>query len=1196
MLICPACKTSNADDAPSCGSCNTSFETTPPDASGDFTVGVAAAPPRGMATQLFPGDIVSERYEIIEGLGEGGMGTVYKALDRELDRIIALKTIRRDLASNASIIRRFKQEILLARQVTHRNVIRIFDFGVANGLRFITMEFFEGEDLHARLKRAGKFTPAEAVKIIRQACQGLQAAHAEDVIHRDLKPHNVLVNAKNQVRITDFGLARSVEGSGVTRTGVLVGSPEYMSPEQARGDPADVRSDIFALGLIGYELLTGELPFKGESTVARLLRRTRERAQPPDSINREIPKWLSDIVVRCLEPDPGRRYQQADEIIRDLDNENSRELTSRRTAPGVLAPGAMLGSRYRIETEAGEGGMGKIYRATDLDLNRTVALKVIRPELAGDAESLERLKHEILLASRISHRHVLRIHDLGEADGLRFVSMAWVEGEDLAQFIHRSGPLPENRILGLAEQICEGLEAAHEAGVIHRDLKPRNILLDSDLNAFIADFGVAEACTDVPTAQLSHCEDIVGTPGYMSPEQVEGKPADRRSDIYSLGLILYEMATGDLPFKHDSALQTMLQRVTGTARSPKLLNPAISNELAAIILRCLERDSARRYQSVHDLLADVRHVEEDVRHAALPANLSGPEGLKPPGSRKWLYAAAATIVCAALGIAVYAYFHLARGSLQHPPASGKYIAVLPFHVVGDTSNLKYDAEGIQEAISSRLFSISSVHPISPVALQTVDLTQPLASIAQKVGANLVVHGSIQGEGDHISVTANIQNVELHKWVWSKSFSGVQQDLLTIEDEIGTDVIHALDVKPTEAERDRTPGQPTQNIEAYDLYLKGRDLLKNRGNDKNTTAALELFEQACAKDPSFALAWTGVADASLKMYSLQHESFWAEKALAAARQAKRDNDALPEVHFSLGSVYTQTGKNAEAVGEIQRALQLEPNSDDGYVRLGRAYLATGRTDAALAALKKAVELNPYYWYNHDQLGKAYYKTGRNADALTEFKRVAELDPRNASVHNAMGIIYFRQSLWRKSIPEFQKVIALRPTSDAYTNLGTAYFFIGRYSEAIPIFEKAVEIDPNKVLLIGNLADAYRQAGQREKAQAAYDRAIERGYEQLEVNPRDAATLGNLALYYARKGGAAKALAVIAQARSIDGADNQLMYDEAVVDALAGHTQDALAALKRALDNGYSVQEARQDPDLATVRALPECQALLKKLPA
>ncbi len=262
---------------------------------------------------------MADRYEIISRLGEGGMGAVYKAIDRELDREIALKTIRADVASNPVAIRRLKQETLLARQIAHRNVVRVFDLGVADGVRFITMELVEGESLRTLIERREEASGRQgAVAIMSQICEGLAAAHAEDVIHRDLKPQNVLIGSDGRARILDFGLARPVEETGITRTGVIIGTPDYMSPEQALGQPADSRSDIFAFGIIFYEVLTGTLPFSGRSMVESFLARTRERARPIESVEPSVPADLARVVTRCLERDPAQRYQRAERILQDL--------------------------------------------------------------------------------------------------------------------------------------------------------------------------------------------------------------------------------------------------------------------------------------------------------------------------------------------------------------------------------------------------------------------------------------------------------------------------------------------------------------------------------------------------------------------------------------------------------------------------------------------------------------------------------------------------------------------------------------------------------------------------------------------------------------------------------------------------------------------------------------------------------------
>src|SRR6516162_4769295 len=262
--------------------------------------------PRSYATSgqnitLQPGDVLGGRYEILALLGEGGMGSVYKAADREVDRVVALKLIRPELASNPVILARFKQELLTAHQVTHKNVIRIYDLADADGVKFITMEFVEGKDLRQLLRQHGKLSPEEAVEIMRQVCMALDAAHSVGIIHRDLKPQNVMRDAAGRILVMDFGLARSVESEGMTQTGALLGTIEYMSPEQAMGKPLDQRSDLFAVGLIFFELLSGRMPYKAETAMASLLMRNQERAVPLSEIDATVPAGLSDIVSRCLE-------------------------------------------------------------------------------------------------------------------------------------------------------------------------------------------------------------------------------------------------------------------------------------------------------------------------------------------------------------------------------------------------------------------------------------------------------------------------------------------------------------------------------------------------------------------------------------------------------------------------------------------------------------------------------------------------------------------------------------------------------------------------------------------------------------------------------------------------------------------------------------------------------------------------------
>jgi TolB-like protein/predicted Ser/Thr protein kinase len=313
-----------------------------------------AAPPTPVGTAApgahQPGSVLGERYRIEEFLGFGGMGSVYKAVDLELDRVVALKVIRPHLADDPNVLQRFKQEIILSREVTHRNVVRIFDMGQADDTRFISMEFIEGTNLHALLKERGALPSEEAIEIVEQVCLALDAAHQQGVVHRDLKPANIMLEPDGRVVVMDFGIARSLESSGMTQTGALLGTPDYMSPEQVKGEAVDARSDLFALGIILYQLLTGELPYKGNTPMAAMYTRTQKRAAPVRDLKPDLPGFLGDVVGRCLEIPVHKRYQSAREILQDVAvwRGGSTHMTIGPTMRGMMPSTTVARNRLRL--------------------------------------------------------------------------------------------------------------------------------------------------------------------------------------------------------------------------------------------------------------------------------------------------------------------------------------------------------------------------------------------------------------------------------------------------------------------------------------------------------------------------------------------------------------------------------------------------------------------------------------------------------------------------------------------------------------------------------------------------------------------------------------------------------------------------------------------------------------------------------
>lgn len=868
-----------------------------------------------------------------------------------------------------------------------------------------------------------------------------------------------------------------------------------------------------------------------------------------------------------------------------------------------LEPGDELGTRFRIDGLLGEGGMGRVYKATDLELGREIAIKVLLSELTADAQVIQRFKHELLLASRISHRNVLRIHDLSEADGVKFITMAYVEGKDLNQVLKTEHPLPFERCVKFSRQLCEALSAAHDEGVVHRDFKPHNVLVGKDDQVYVSDFGLA---TSFETAKMGMTRSgaFVGTPKYMSPEQVEGGQVDSRSDLYSLGLVMYEMATGEVPFAGESTWQVMYRRVKEKPQDPKLVNPALPDWMCKIILRCLEKDPAERYRTAHDVLLDI----DAHRSTASSSHSQSHTVVLPitPKAAKWTGSLIGLFILLVIILFAVPYtrhwaFRGGGGASSGPErpglpplSAGKFVAILPFRVLGNDDALNYVADGLGEALTAKLFQLSDVRISSTNAAQkTSDQKTPLPQIAKDLGVNMIVHGMVQGSGKELRIVVKLENMENNQLQWSREFSGINGDLLTLEDQIYSGLVEALKLKATASEMSVAGAHPTENVAAYDVYLRGRQALRGQQDPKNIQTAVDLFEQAIKMDNGFALAYTGLSDASMLMFREKKDRFWSERGIAAAKQAERLNPKLPEVHFSLGGAYNATGQTAAAIAELKKALELSPNSDEAYRRLGIAYADVGQKDPAIQALQKATELNPYYWVNLNALGTAYFEFGDYEKALKQYQNVTQLEPENAAGYDNIGSVYSRMGKYEESIGAYQKALQIQPYAGTYSNLATAYFYLKKYPEAVQGFEKAQEMSPGDETVAGNLGDAYRWAGQKDKANGNYDKAIALAYKQLQVNPRDATTMGHMALYYSKKGDTAQAKSFIQRARAIDPSDVYSLYISAVVDTIANEPKPAIASLRTALQKGMSVGDVQSEPEFAPLRLAPEYQAMVKE---
>jgi eukaryotic-like serine/threonine-protein kinase len=899
--------------------------------------------------------------------------------------------------------------------------------------------------------------------------------------------------------------------------------------------------------------------------------------------------------------------------INDSDSE-----TIQMVDPSAIALGSDFGTRYRIESLLGQGGMGRVYKAYDKELDRTVAIKVVREGAIGQVDALKRFKQELVLASKISHKNILRIHDMGEVAGVRFISMAYIQGKDLQHIIKENPKMPLERVLKFSQQIGEALAAAHAEGVVHRDLKPQNLLIGNDDQVFVCDFGLAKSFEESAIG-MTRTGAFLGTPRYMSPEQVEGKPADQRADLYAFGLILYEMCTGDVPFVGESTLKVMYQRIQEKPKSPKLVNADLPNWLVRIIMRCLEKDPADRYQNAYEILADLQGARggqstSGVMNRSGVLSRSGSSiqiQLPEFASRRsvWIPSAVGAVLLLVAAVFLVRHFVESRAgggggggggressvSGIPPLSSGRFVAILPIQVLGDASQIGYLAQGVEEALSTKLFQVKDVRVTSSEEADKVDPKDPPTKIARALGANYLVQGTLQGSGDRIRVTMRLQDALHDKRIWSKEFDGVSSDLFTLEDQIYGELVSALNVNLTSDEVASSKARPTQNAAAYDLYVRGRNSLRAH-ETKSVETALDYFDQALKADPKFALAFAGEADASLRMYAVKKDNFWTQKALTSAQAADQINDKLPEVHSVLGSAYIVTGKYAQAIAELKRAISLAPSSDEAYRRLGAAYLASGDYPHAIEAFQKGVDLNSYFWVNQNALADAYFRSGDYAKALQGFQQVTVLAPDVDAGYENIGNVYAQQGKYQEAVPYFQKALAIEPYFSTYSNLGSAYFFLKQYAQAAEMFGKAVELNPNDTSMTVNLADSYRFSGQKDKARATYQQAVSLGYKELQTNPQNSDVMAQIALCYANLGDAQQADTFIKKARAIDKSSLDYVYDQVEIYALLGNTKEALAALKEALEKHYPAEAVAADPNVDSLHSNPEFNDLIKKYSA
>ncbi len=763
-------------------------------------------------------------------------------------------------------------------------------------------------------------------------------------------------------------------------------------------------------------------------------------------------------------------------------------------------------SHYRILKKLGAGGMGEVYLAEDTRLNRKVAIKFLLPESISDERAKKRLIHEAQAAAKLDHPNICAIYEVCEQDQYSFIVMQYIEGETLSSRIQQNS-FEVSGALGLAVQVAEALSEAHSHGIIHRDIKPQNIIITARGQVKVLDFGLAKVAREsVLTESAAKTESLLTEPGavigtvpYMSPEQLKGEPLDSRSDIFSFGCMLYEIVSSRKPFAAESAAATASAILTKEPEPLARYSAEAPEELQRIVRKCLEKNRERRYQTMRDVAIDLGNLKREIESDHIALTKTAPRKI---GLRRVPIAAITVLALAVVIVGIYlltANKSISPSAVRETPIDS--LAILPLTNASDDENAEYLADGITESIINSLSQLSKLRVVARTTVFRYKnrVTDPL-NVGKELGVRAVLTGRVARRGDVLIIQADLMDVADGTQLWGDQYNRKVSNILSVQEEIAKQISEKLRLKLTGEEQKLLAKRYTENAEAYQLYLKGR-YFWNKRSEEGMNKSLEYFQQATDRDASFALAYTGIADSYNYLgYSIIGARSSREvlpKGKAAALKALKLDDTLAEAHVSLAiPLLLYDWKWPDAEREFKLALELNPNYATGHHWYSHYLMAMGQIEESLIESKKALDLDPLDLPINAHLGWHHLFSRQYDQAIQQCQKALDMNSSFLPAYLFLGQSYEQKRMYKEAFTQFQEAIRLSGGSAVMiAALGHAYAFSGRQEEAEKVLDELNHLSKQRYVSPADIAMIYAALNRKDEAFQWFEKAYEESSSAL-----------------------------------------------------------------------------------------------------